>query len=299
VNISAKIRLQDKIFNLGSKIHQILSPRNLEKRRSSYPFLSSDTYFDICDAHITDKDSLNNFIANDGPNIKRLYILGELVKKLISQLDNLQKTKVNSIVIMESDTLQKTEEIASLLKIAKRIYSNNLVGSHENITPIPLGIERQCYRSAGRLKDFKNKIRLDANSRQINFFIAWNDETNPKRKTYKDFFRNMERSFVLDSRMNARTIHKIMRKSLFVPSPAGNGLDCHRTWEAIYLGCVPVVLKSEFCGDESWPVLVVNQWSDLLNYSQAELIKIYDRHKRTREASIKFSTRIIDEIMSA
>jgi hypothetical protein len=238
-------------------------------------------------------------MANDGPNFKRLYILGELVKELTLKMDNLQKTKINAIIIMESDTTQKTEEISSLLTIAKRIYSNNLVGSHENIIPIPLGIERQCYRSAGRLKDFKNKIRLDANSRQINFFIAWNDETNPKRKTYKDYFRNMERSLVLDSRMNARSIHKIMRNSLFVPSPAGNGLDCHRTWEAIYLGCVPVVLKSEFCGDESWPVLVVNQWSDLMNYSQTELIEIYDKHKRSREASFNFSTGIINEILSA
>jgi hypothetical protein len=249
--------------------------------------------------HITDEESLNAFVENNGTNFKRVYILGQLVKKFISEINNMQKTKVNAIIIMESDTTQKTGEISSLLTIAKRIYSNNLMGSHENIIPIPLGIERQCYRSAGRLKDFKKNVKMDSKSRKINFFIAWNDETNPKRKTYKDYFRNIERSLVLDSRLNARSIHKIMRNSLFVPSPAGNGLDCHRTWEAVYLGCVPVVLKSEFCGDESWPVLVVNQWSDLMNYNQTELIEIYDKHKRSREASFDFSTGIINEILSA
>jgi hypothetical protein len=287
------------MFNFGSKLHQILSPRDLKIRKSSYPYLSSDTYFEMCDLHITDEESLKFFVKNDGANFKRIYILGELAKRLISEVNNLQKTKVNSIIIMESDTTQKTEEISALLKISNKIYSNNLTGSQEKIIPIPLGIERQCYRSGGRLKDFKVKTNMDPNSRKINFFIAWNDQTNPKRKAYKDYFRNMDRSLVIDSRINARLIHKIMRNSLFVPSPAGNGLDCHRTWEAMYLGCVPVVLKSEFCGDDSWPVFVVNQWSDLINYSQAELIEIYDKHKQSREEAINFSTGIINEIMSA
>ena len=50
----------------------------------------------------------------------------------------------------------------------------------------------------------------------------------------------------------------------FVLSPHGNGLDCHRTWEAIALGCIPVVKTSPldrlFSG---LPVLIVNSWSDL------------------------------------
>ena len=29
-----------------------------------------------------------------------------------------------------------------------------------------------------------------------------------------------------------------------VISPMGNGLDCHRTWEALYLGVIPLVRGS-------------------------------------------------------
>lgn len=55
-----------------------------------------------------------------------------------------------------------------------------------------------------------------------------------------------------------------MIKYAFVLSPHGNGLDCHRTWEALVLGCIPIVKKSAIDGlYEDLPVLIVNNWSDI------------------------------------
>jgi hypothetical protein len=50
----------------------------------------------------------------------------------------------------------------------------------------------------------------------------------------------------------------------FVLSPKGNGMDCHRTWEILCLGSIPIVKGSEF--NELFsdlPVLIVNEWSDV------------------------------------
>lgn len=61
-------------------------------------------------------------------------------------------------------------------------------------------------------------------------------------------------------------------KYAFVISPPGNGLDCHRTWEALNLGCIPILVKVNFSDyDMSWqsccyddlPVLVVNRWDEI------------------------------------
>jgi hypothetical protein len=50
----------------------------------------------------------------------------------------------------------------------------------------------------------------------------------------------------------------------YIISPLGNGLDCHRTWEAIILGCIPIVKKSGLDPMyEGLPVLIVNDWSDI------------------------------------
>jgi len=50
----------------------------------------------------------------------------------------------------------------------------------------------------------------------------------------------------------------------FVVSPLGNGIDCHRTWEALALGCIVIVKRSPICiVFEDLPVLIVDEWRDL------------------------------------
>jgi hypothetical protein len=50
----------------------------------------------------------------------------------------------------------------------------------------------------------------------------------------------------------------------FVASPSGVGFDCHRTWEALVLGCIPIVKHSPL--DPLYadlPVLIVDDWSEV------------------------------------
>ena len=50
----------------------------------------------------------------------------------------------------------------------------------------------------------------------------------------------------------------------FVLSPHGAGLDCHRTWEALILGCIPIV-KSAKLNDlfADLPIVVVQNWEQI------------------------------------
>jgi hypothetical protein len=50
----------------------------------------------------------------------------------------------------------------------------------------------------------------------------------------------------------------------FVLSPFGNGYDCHRTWEALCLGAIPIVRAKQFKSlFADLPVLNVDEWSDV------------------------------------
>lgn len=50
----------------------------------------------------------------------------------------------------------------------------------------------------------------------------------------------------------------------FVISPSGAGMDCHRTWEALALGCVPIVKRHPYCDLFSGlPVIIVDDWSEV------------------------------------
>jgi hypothetical protein len=59
----------------------------------------------------------------------------------------------------------------------------------------------------------------------------------------------------------------------FVASPNGRGYDCHRTWEALVLGSIPIVSRSPivdvFAG---LPVVVVDAW-DVLTRAWLESVR--------------------------
>lgn len=48
----------------------------------------------------------------------------------------------------------------------------------------------------------------------------------------------------------------------FCASPRGNGIDCYRTWEALYLGCIPIVEKNDeiYSSVSDLPILWVNNF---------------------------------------
>jgi hypothetical protein len=277
------------------KIDLMLNPRNLQDRKSSSPYLSSDTYYEICDYKINSKKDFDALLRNQ-KDFDRVYIKGHLVNQFKSFISTMKPNSIKVLIIMESDNIQYAHELVPILIIAKVIYSNNLVGKADGILPLPLGLERQCYRSAGVLRDFKKPYELDVSKRKIGFLVAWNDKTNVDRSKYRAQFRESKNSLVINSRVSPHIIHKLMRNTLFVPSPAGNGLDCHRTWEAMYLGAVPVVLEKDFCGDASWPVLVVPSWNFLIEKEIRELKQLYKESCVTSEKALRFSSQQINSL---
>ncbi len=56
----------------------------------------------------------------------------------------------------------------------------------------------------------------------------------------------------------------MLHSNRFVACPRGTGEDTHRVWEALYLGSVPVVLKSQLSPlYTNLPVIQLNSWNDL------------------------------------
>jgi hypothetical protein len=50
----------------------------------------------------------------------------------------------------------------------------------------------------------------------------------------------------------------------FVLSPHGNALDCYRTWEALLMGCIPIVKRSVIDRlYDGLPVAIVDDWSEI------------------------------------
>lgn len=94
----------------------------------------------------------------------------------------------------------------------------------------------------------------------MNFQIA----TYPTKRAYvASIFKDC--SYCYDAHpKDFRTYLDDMLHSKFVLSPRGNGLDCHRTWEALLMGAIPIVKSSNIDSlFEDLPVLIVSEWDEV------------------------------------
>jgi hypothetical protein len=76
----------------------------------------------------------------------------------------------------------------------------------------------------------------------------------------------------------------------FVLSPEGGGMDCHRTWEALALGCIPIVKRSSFSDlFQNLPVLIVDDWSEINQQLLIEAFAVYkDAHLNMQEITMRY-----------
>ncbi|KAJ1448437.1 hypothetical protein M885DRAFT_501087 [Pelagophyceae sp. CCMP2097] len=115
-------------------------------------------------------------------------------------------------------------------------YAQNADFSHPKIVALPIGLN--CFEHAPEMESARMKLRSE-----------------PLARTHLAWVRGNPHLVGFYSRI---ATHK------YVVAPRGNGVDTHRLWEALYLGCVPIVLRSALDGlYERVGVLVVRSWKDV------------------------------------
>jgi len=109
-----------------------------------------------------------------------------------------------------------------------------------------------------------------------NFHLNINSIT--RERLYKDL-KGIDLFFFQEKPLSRIETWKIQKKYNFVFSPAGVGMDCHRTWEALILGCIPVV-ETSFLDDfySGFPIVIIKTTADI---TKDNLIKWFDKYKNS------------------
>ena len=88
----------------------------------------------------------------------------------------------------------------------------------------------------------------------------------PERKDLDDYMK--DKSWCTYSKniqgLEFSAYMKEMADFKFTLSPRGYGIDCYRTWEALLIGCIPIVRHSQLDPlYEGLPILVIDDWKEL------------------------------------
>lgn len=113
-----------------------------------------------------------------------------------------------------------------------------------------------------------------------------NDTLKGPRKRYLQFggegridiFNKIKKQNVCDydKKMPRAELWKRKGYYAFSISPPGNGLDCHRTWEDLILGCIVIVRHSSIDPlFENLPVVKISSWLEITQKNMEKWIQLY------------------------
>lgn len=181
--------------------------------------------------------------------------------------DNIKQSKYSyNLITHHSDHPIDLSRWSLKPECIKRWYAVNATYSHPNLISIPLGLKTHMepYLEPQYMTEWFacNIERLKLNKKEKNIYCNWNI-TNVDRNKIKNVLKNKQLEFTYQNNIPFNEYIEEMSKHRFVISPVGNGIDCHRTWEALYVGCIPIVIKNSIYDNWNLPILQVSSYEDI------------------------------------
>jgi hypothetical protein len=136
-------------------------------------------------------------------------------------------------------------------------FAANVALRHAKLHPIPLGIANPHWpegdtEALRRVRDaalpktrlFDTSYAIETNERERRYCVEQTGLEPPPRQPFGAYLEQLASAY-------------------FCIAPRGNGLDTHRTWEALYVGTIPVVTRSPLTDSHpDLPLVVLDDWSE-------------------------------------
>ena len=269
-----------RLHNLPFKLESIFmraGMRALKIRPTSYPFISGDSFRAL--ANLIYEDGLLKRVApEDASGISPLvFVQGAEVKEFLR--NGCHKID-RPYVLMSSNGDENIDEsyLHALDKSVIHWFAHNVLTRHPRLTCIPMGLENARLHYNGVIADFARlRTRLPVMRKIPRILCGFTVGNNIQERSAALHALNQSKVASSLERVNSREYRQRLAQFMFVASPPGNGFDCHRTWEALYLNVVPVVKRHPFFEQfPGLPLLQLDDWNDLQSFSEESLSREYE-----------------------
>lgn len=150
---------------------------------------------------------------------------------------------------------------------------------YNKFIPIPIGFANIRQRDTGEFVPYSNQWIIEEYAKDsrnlemkdfginrpkvyMNFHLKYNE--NGERENVERILKHKPFIYEQSKIIPFNEYLMYMRECAFVACPIGNGLDCHRTWETLAMGCIPIVKRDTLTPlYEKLPVMIVDEWEDI------------------------------------
>jgi|14BtaG_2_1085337.scaffolds.fasta_scaffold03179_6 hypothetical protein len=156
-------------------------------------------------------------------------------------------------------------------------YAQNVcVPKHPRLHSIPIGLENPHWFTSLAKMDKMLEVMKEDIPRNKHVYMNHNISTNKdeRQSAYRAF--SGVKGVTVDMHQNPHNYYSYLRhlkSHEYIVCPEGNGTDTHRMWEALYLGCKPILRRSENTKFYEGYVCAVfiDEWSDFHKLGRYQL----------------------------
>jgi len=208
----------------------------------------------------THKHMRLNEIPYPWDNPPLLFCYSHCVKEFMGILPRI---KNSFTLISHNEDTNIEDSYLPLLEHPKLLFwhAQNVLFHHPKLGSLPIGIANTMWPH-GNQTILKNVLtRLPAKNKLVyfNFSIG----TNARERT--PCYEKLKEKLPWIPSTDFQTYLETLSTHKYAISPPGNGIDCHRIWECIYLGVIPILLRSVFTEklNAKFPCILLDRWEDL------------------------------------
>lgn len=274
-------KIFDRLYCIYRVAGRILIKYSSNPRPSSYPYVTGDGFRNFAD-HIY--DNICTVFAPEKVKEKDVIFVGDsTIKKFLTEIH--PKIKSSYILVTHNGDAMVDQEVFSLIdgKILKW-YGINILVSYPKVVPIPLGIENKHYYVLGIPTIFKKVVRKNFQKKNRIFYSFTVANNASERQSALDVLKNSSLSETFKKWLNFYDYLHLLAMYKFVASPPGSCVEGHRTWDALYIGVVPIVKSSvtiDYFEKIGVPLWSVKDWHELDNLSEKDLENKFETIKRS------------------
>lgn len=159
-------------------------------------------------------------------------------------------------------TLQEWQKI---IKPKEELLYNCSEFSHQNDEwvsfPIGMGYTFINYQ--------RNLEKVQMGNHETLVFCAINPDTDKRRRpnsiNRSSIVHNLSKNGIHNLYIDSNSYFEALPNYKFVISPEGNGIDCHRHYEALMAGCIPIIEDNELIKEKykGCPILYTKDYSEI------------------------------------
>jgi hypothetical protein len=214
-------------------------------------------------------DLANNYIARNRiklelkPENKIFFLHSDNIPVFMARV--LPQINYKFILITHDADAPVTNQYLSILNNENLVmwFGMNCHTIHKKLFPIPIGMANEVWPHGN--KDTVIKIIKEKNDKKNFCYCNFDINTNHNAR-FLALQKLKEIPFIdfEKEKLDFETYLRKLSTYKYVISPPGNSVDCHRIWESMYVGTIPICLKSvPLHTFKNSPILFIDKWSDI------------------------------------